>query len=110
MACPRCGGRMLSRAGASRLGLVCSDCGTPVDTRRDVSKPHPLTTSSLLLAMGAFSVLLFFLTNWRPLPVQQATKQRAMIKQLTTGSFVRDPELLDKGGHSEEDEPSASAP
>jgi hypothetical protein len=96
---------MLSRAGSNRNGLVCSDCGTPLEILRDSGKPHPLATGLLLLAMAAFSVLLFFLTNWRPLQTHQAAKQRGMIKQLTTGSFVRDPEFLEKGAHSEEDTP-----
>lgn len=92
---------MLSRAGSSRLGLVCSDCGTPHQAAPDTGKPHPLVTGVTLVGMAGFALLLFFLTNWRPQPAQQAAKQRAMIKQLTTGEFVREPELLEKGAHSE---------
>ncbi len=92
---------MLSRAGSSRQGLVCSDCGTPQTVQVDRSKPHPLVTGVTLVMLSGFALLLFFLTNWRPLPAQQAAKQRAMIKQLTTGEFVREPELLEKGAHSE---------
>jgi len=92
---------MLSRAGNSRLGLVCSDCGTPQLVTVDPSKPHPLVTGLTLVSLSSFALLLFFLTNWRPLPAHQAAKQRAMINQLTTGSFVREPELLEKGAHSE---------
>lgn len=101
MACHRCGSRMLSRAGTSRLGLVCSDCGTPRVLSHDHTKPHPLVTSVTLLSLASFALLLFFLTNWKPLPGHQAAKQRAMIKQLTTGEFVRESELLEKGAHSE---------
>lgn len=92
---------MLSRAGSSRLGLVCSDCGTPHLGDVVSSKPHPLMTSVTLLTMAGFTLLLFFLTNWKPLPAHQAAKQRGMIKQLTTGEFVRETELLEKGAHSE---------
>lgn len=92
---------MLSRAGSSRLGLVCSDCGTPHLAAHESSKPHPLVTGMMLLMMSGFALLLFFLTNWKPLPAQQAAKQRGMIKQLTTGEFVREPELLEKGSHND---------
>ncbi|MEB3320935.1 MAG: hypothetical protein VKI63_08360 [Cyanobium sp.] len=102
MTCHRCGGRMLSRAGSSRLGLVCSDCGTPTPLRVERGRPHPLVTGLTMVSMAAFALLLFFLTNWRPLPAQQAASQRAMIKQLTTGEFVREPELTEKSAHSEE--------
>lgn len=93
---------MLSRAGSNRLGLVCSDCGTPQTLTADHSRPHPLVTSLTLLSMAAFAMLLFFLTNWRPLPTHQAVKQRAMIKQLTTGAFVREAEPIENGASQEE--------
>ena len=92
---------MLSRAGSSRRGLVCSDCGTPVTRGTDRGSPHPLATGLTLTSMGVFALLLFFLTNWRPLPVQQAASQRAMIRQMTTGAFERDPELIEKGVQGE---------
>lgn len=92
---------MLSRAGSSRLGLVCSDCGTPQPASRERGRPHPLVTGLTLVSLSAFALLLFFLTNWKPLPAQQAAKQRGLIKQLTTGEFVREPELLEKGSSSE---------
>lgn len=92
---------MLSRSDSSRLALVCSDCGTPQLPQSAQGRPHPLVTGVTLVSMAAFAVLLFFLTNWKPLPAQQAAKQRGMIKQLTTGEFVREPELLEKGAHSE---------
>ncbi len=92
---------MLSRAGSSRLGLVCSDCGTPAPLRVEPGRPHPLLTGLTLVSMAAFALLLFFLTNWRPLPAQQAASQRAMIKQITTGAFEREPELIDKGAQGE---------
>ena len=93
---------MLSRAGSSRLGLVCSDCGTPQAHHANSGKPHPLTTGVTLVSLTAFSLLLFFLTNWRPVPTHQADRQRALMKQLTTGEFVREPEPIEKSAHSEE--------
>ena len=92
---------MLSRAGSSRLGLVCSDCGTPQLERVEPGRPHPLVTGLTLVSMGAFALLLFFLTNWKPLPAQQASSQRGMIRQITTGAFERDPELIEKGAQGE---------
>jgi hypothetical protein len=92
---------MLSRSGSSRLGLVCSDCGTPTPLRVEQGRPHPVVTGLTLVSMAAFALLLFFLTNWRPLPAQQAASQRAMIKQITTGAFAREPELIDKGAQGE---------
>ncbi len=97
---------MLSRAGSSRSSLVCSDCGTPVVQTREPGRHHPVSSSLLLLAMAAFAVLLFFLTNWKPVQ-RQSGRERTLIKQVTTGQFVRDPELLDKGGHSEADDAEA---
>ena len=93
---------MLSRAGTSRRDLVCSDCGTPVARGNDRGRPHPLVTGLTLVSLSAFALLLFFLTNWRPLPLQQAGSQRAMTKQITTGEFVHEPELIEKSAHSEE--------
>lgn len=93
---------MLSRAGSSRLGLVCSDCGTPQAPKPEQSGGHPLVTGAMLVAMGGFVVLLFFLTNWKPLPAHQAVKQRALIKQITTGEFVREEAPIEKGAISEE--------
>jgi len=101
MACSRCGGRMLSRAGSSRLGLVCSDCGTPQPLVVDHSRPHPLATGLTLVSMASFAILLFFLTNAKPLPSHQAASQRAMMKKITTGEFVRETQLVDKGAHFE---------
>jgi hypothetical protein len=92
---------MLSRAGDSRLGLVCSDCGTPLTSSREHDRPHPVVTGLTLLAMATFSLLLFFLTNWRPLPAPQAAKQRTLIRQLTTGEFVREQEPIEKGAQAE---------
>lgn len=93
---------MLSRAGSSRLGLVCSDCGTPLQQHpADSAKPHPLITGMTLMTMAGFTLLLFFLTNWKPLPAHQAARQRGMIKQLTTGEFVREPEVLEKAAETE---------
>jgi len=91
---------MLSRAG-SRLGLICSDCGTPLPAPSQSGRPHPLVTGLTLVSLSAFALLLFVLTSWKPLPVQQAARQRGLIKQITTGEFVREPELLEKGAHSE---------
>ena len=99
MECRRCGGRMLSRLGATRHGLVCSDCGTPVSSGRPSGKPHPLSSSLTLLAFGAFSILLFLLTNWRPKPPEHAS-ERGLLKQVTTGEFVRETPLLEKGSRS----------
>jgi len=93
---------MLSRAGDSRLGLVCSDCGTPPTSTDRHDGPHPVAIGLTLVAMAAFSLLLFFLTNWKPLPAPQAAKQRAMIRQLTTGEFVREAEPIEKGSHNDE--------
>lgn len=92
---------MLSRAAGSRLGLVCSDCGTPHEVVADHSRPHPLATGLTLLAMASFVLLLFFLTNWRPLPAHQATRERGILKQLTTGEFVREQEPIEKGAQAE---------
>lgn len=96
---------MLSRASSSRLGLICSDCGTPHLGTDVHGKPHPLVTGLTLLAMASFALLLFFLTNWKPLPAHQAAKQRSMMKQITTGEFVKEPEWIEKGGDSEEPAP-----
>lgn len=93
---------MLSRTGSNRLGLVCSDCGTPHVPGPERSGDHPLVTGTMLVAMGGFVVLLFFLTNWKPLPAHQAAKQRGMIKQLTTGELVRGEAPIEKGASSEE--------
>ena len=93
---------MVTRAGSSRLGLICSDCGTPVPLRIERGKPHPVVTGLTLVSLSTFTLLLFFLTNWRPLPAQQAASQRAMIKQLTTGAFVREPQLIENSAHSDE--------
>jgi uncharacterized membrane protein len=92
---------MLSRAGNSRRDLVCSDCGAPIPRGADRGGPHPLVTGLTLVSMGTFALLLFFLTNWRPQPVQQAASQRAMTRQITTGAFERDPELIEKGVQDE---------
>lgn len=93
---------MLSRAGNSRGGLVCSDCGTPHVIPHDHGRPHPLVTGITLLSMACFALLLFFLTNWKPLPAHRAASQRSMIKQLTIGSFVHDAEPVEKGASQEE--------
>ena len=93
---------MLSRAGSSRLGLICSDCGAPLAPKSEHSGNHPLDTGLTLAAMGGFVLLLFFLTNWKPLPAHQAVKQRALIKQITTGEFVREETPIEKGAISEE--------
>ena len=92
---------MLSRAGSSRLGVVCSDCGTPPLDSSLAGRPHPLVTGVTLLGLSGFALLLFFLTNWKPLPSHQAAQQRGMIKQLTTGEFVRQAELIEKGSHND---------
>ena len=92
---------MLSRAGTSRLGLICSDCGTPQVVADPNGRPHPLVMGLTLMTLASFAMLLFFLTNWRPLPAQRAASQRAMINQLTTGTFVRDPDPVEKGGFHE---------
>lgn len=92
---------MLSRAGSSRRDLVCSDCGAPMSSGADRGGPHPLVTGLTLLSMGTFALLLFFLTSWRPQPVQQAASQRALIRQITTGAFERDQELIEKGVQGE---------
>lgn len=95
---------MLSRVGSQSTLLICTDCGTPVPMKRDRNSPHPLSSSLLLLGMGAFALLLFFLTNWRPLQPQHAG-ERSRIKLITTGQFLRDPEPLEKASHN--DEPGA---
>ena len=92
---------MLSRAGNSRLGLVCSDCGTPQVSTREPGRPHPLATGFTLVSLASFALLLFFLTNWKPLPAQQAARQRSLIKQITTGEFVHEPALIEKAAHEE---------
>ena len=98
---------MLSRSGDSFRGLVCSDCGTPVTSLRDAAKPHPVVSSLVMLGMASFSMLLFFLTNWRPTQAQapgrghSLVQDRSMIRQLTTGNVVAEPELLDKEAHHE---------
>ncbi|MFM7312797.1 MAG: hypothetical protein ACKO0M_06480 [Cyanobium sp.] len=63
-------------------------------------------TALVLLSMTAFSLLLFFLTNWRPREPHRAS-ERGMIRQVTTGQFMRDAEMIEKGGNSAEDEPQA---
>ncbi len=99
---------MLSRVGSHRSLLICTDCGTPVPTKRDGARPHPLSSSLLLMGMGAFALLIFFLTNWRPLQPHQAS-ERSRIKLITTGQFLRDPEPLERASHSEP-EPEADIP
>lgn len=55
--------------------------------------------------MGAFSLLLFFLTNWRVQPAQQTAGNRTMIHQITIGSFAQDEPALEASSRSEEANP-----
>jgi hypothetical protein len=101
MGCERCGGRMVSRSGDG-TGLVCSDCGTAVHRERSSHTPHPAGSAGMLIGVAAFSALLFVLTNWHPRPPVR-TAGRGMLQQVTTGAFVREPELLEKGSSSTEE-------
>lgn len=88
---------MLSRDAHSRLGLICSNCGTPVRVAAEPGGPHPLLTGLTLVGLASFSLLLFVLTNLRPLPLQQATRQQGLIRPPTTGTLVSEPEPLERG-------------
>jgi ribosomal protein S27AE len=98
MTCERCGGRMLSKVGTRPVRLVCTSCGSPVSLVHDGPQLQPLSSTLLLLGMGSFFVLLFFLTNPGRIETEQP-KERALIKKLTTGEFIRDPELVEGSSH-----------
>ena len=94
---------MLTKVGRRPVRLVCTSCGAPVNPVKAGPRHDPVISTLLLLGMGSFFVLIFFLTNPRQLAVEQP-KERALIKKLTTGEFIRDVELIDPNKHSESSE------
>lgn len=96
---------MLTKVGSKTRLLVCSDCGTPVPPAASnslVLDKQTLGSSLLLLAMGGFFLLIFFLT-YGPRLEPEAPKDRALIRKITTGQFERPAVLLDKGQQHQSD-------
>jgi len=94
---------MLSRSGRDRRALVCSDCGAPVPGRGAANGPHPLISALVLLALGAFSLLLFLLTSGRPEP--QQARERSLVRRIASGELVREAGGLEGGGEGETTSP-----
>lgn len=92
---------MLTKVGTQPVRLVCTGCGSPVGLVPEGPSLNPLGSGLLLLAMGSFCMLLFFLTNPGQIETEQP-KERALIKKLTTGEFIRDPELVEGSSHRAE--------
>lgn len=81
---------MLSKVGQRPVRLVCTNCGSPASPTHDGPLLDPLISSLLLLGMGAFSVLLFFLTNPGQLETQQS-RERASIPRLPGNALIQQP-------------------
>lgn len=99
MACQRCGGRMLTKVGSKTKLLVCSDCGTPVPPAGSnslVQDKQTLASSLLLLAMGGFFLLIFFLT-YGPRLESETARDRSLIRKSTAGALERPVGLIEQG-------------
>lgn len=81
---------MLSKVGQRPVRLVCTNCGSPAPLVHTGPLLDPLISSLLLLGMGGFSVLLFFLTNPGQLETKQS-RERASIPRLPSGALIHHP-------------------
>lgn len=84
---------MLSKVGRRPVRLVCTDCGSPAHPTHDGPLLDPLISGLLLLGMGGFSALLFFLTNPAQLETRQS-RERAWIPKLPGVALIQHPAIV----------------
>lgn len=79
---------MLSKVGHRPVRLVCTNCGSPAQRLPEGPSLDPWLSGLLLLSMGGFFALLFFLTNPRQLETEQS-RQRALLQPLPSCDLSR---------------------
>jgi hypothetical protein len=57
MACPRCGCHLRSRSQLRKDGLICTDCGFPLDGGAQILRSSPHGREALMVLAGLLMVL-----------------------------------------------------